>query len=347
MGFAGGASKKRKRSGTGSSPAKKGSPSTGPAGLLPPLGRTGAAPVGEAWEALLRLPGETTKDKCNRLLADVYNPLHQRVYEEVKERKFRHLNMDSHMWGYITAAQKEDPRLGWIMSLGNIPPGMRRNTQGHVDPDDFFAWDWLREVVPGMRGLDNTAAVADATDPRYWGPELPGQSTGQQNISFGAKGSIVDANALRRHLKEVCHVTLSFLVTRIRDYVLRALGEIKRRRETLGLSSTAVSSIPPRHPRTELSGTPPHMLLARPVGMEQFVPPGTHLDYGPGPAPARTSDARATGVAPLIGGAQDAAPSTTTSSVVEALLLDNFVEDFDMPPRDEGKGQDPERTPPE
>jgi hypothetical protein len=197
-----------------------------------------------------------------------------------------------------------------------------------------------------MRGLDNTTAVADATDPAHWGQDPPGQSTGQKNIPFGSKRSMIDADALRQHLKEECHVTLSFLVNQIRDYVLRALGEIRQRREASGLSSTAVSAIPPLRLRTELSGTPPPP-MTRPMRMEQFVPPGVQLDYGYGSTQAVTSDVNASGVVPLTGGAQDAVPSTTTSSVVEASLLDPTVEDSDMPSLEEGEGKDSRIAPPE
>jgi len=345
MGFAGGANKKRKRAGGNSSPAKKGSSSTNPttpAGLLPPLGRSAAASMGAAWAELLELPGENTKDKCANLLADIYNPLRRRVYEEIKDRRFRNLYTDSTMWNYAKAAAVDDPRLNWLRNPESIPPGMRRNAAHQVHPHDFLAWDWLREVVPSMRGLENTRAVADATDPDLWGEDPPGQSTGQKNVAFGDRGTRVDADALRQHLKKECDVTLNFLVTRIRDFVLRALEEIRQRREARGPPSTAVSSIPPLNLRRELAGTPPPPPMARPVGMEQFVPSGVQLDYGSNVTPASTSDANAAGVVPLVGGTQDTVPSTTTSSVVEASLLDNTVEDSEMPSLDEGEGKNAE-----
>jgi hypothetical protein len=165
MGFAGGASKKRKRTGDSTSPTKKGPMSGGnnrPSGLLPVKG---ASRLGIMWEELLRLPGETTQEKCRDLLDNVYNPLRQQVYEELRLRKLAGLPLDSHMWEILNVVGKEDPRLAWCHSPGNMPPGMRKHNDEQVDPDDYATWDWLREVVPGMHGFDNTTAVADATDP--------------------------------------------------------------------------------------------------------------------------------------------------------------------------------------
>jgi hypothetical protein len=231
VGNVGEANKKRKRPVAENSPVKRrvaaGTFVDAQTGLLIPLGCTGATCIWNgAWEALLLHPGESTKDKVDCLLQDIYNPLRQRVADELRGIREQCAPLNTNQWRFLHGMTNEVPRVSWLKSPQNRPPGIRVDTADCVNPRDYTAWGWLREIIPKTQGLEATSAVADTINPRLWGVDNPNQSNGMFMIPYNVKGKL-DPNKVRAHLRDTCKVTLSFLESQIRKFVLRTLAEIQ------------------------------------------------------------------------------------------------------------------------